>query len=103
MSFLYAFPVLGSASTSFSYGVDSPGGPRAGRGPRGFDGGPHRIVFLARPREALHVVLDVLAIRGFQQTEPDDLPGVVAEDLADRHEVPEALRHLLLLEGDKAI
>src|SRR5207249_38511 len=52
---------------------------------------------------AFRIALDVFAVRGFQQTETDHFSGVVAEDLADRHEVPEALRHLLPLEGDEPV
>src|SRR2546426_894879 len=88
---------------SLDQGRDFSGGPGAGRGPGGLDGRPHRIVLLPRPREAFRIVLDVFAVRGFQQTETDHFSGVVAEDLADRHEVPEALRHLLPLEGDEPV
>src|SRR5439155_22133227 len=66
-------------------------------------GSPHSIVDLPRRLDTLRNVLDVFAVRVFQQTETDHLSGRVAEDLADGHEVPEALRHLLPLEGDEPV
>src|SRR2546425_215695 len=90
-------------SGAFDEGRDLSSGPRAGRGPRGLDRGPHRIVFLPRSGEARCVVFDVLAVRGLQQTESDDFAGIITEDLADRHEVPEALGHLFSLQRDEAI
>src|SRR5439155_1253900 len=71
--------------------------------PRGGDRRAHRGPFNLGPGESRLVVLDVLAVVGLQETEPDDLAGVVPQDLPDRHEVPEALRHLLPLQGEEAV
>src|SRR5438445_1501638 len=92
-----------TVSGAFDEGRDLSSGPRAGRGPRGFNRGLHRIVFLARPGEARRVVFDVLAVRGLEQAEPDDFAGIILEDLADRHEVPEALGHLFPLQRDETV
>src|SRR5438132_7999348 len=70
--------------------------------PRGGDGGAHRGPLDLGPGESRLVVLDVLAV-GLQETEPDDFAGVVPQDLPDRHEVPEAFRHLLPLQGEEAV
>src|SRR5439155_17919819 len=55
----------------------------------------HRPPFPLRPPEEGFVVLDVLAIAALQQTEPDDFSWIIPQDLPDRHEFTEALRHLL--------
>src|SRR5439155_1557219 len=116
MSFLYAFPDFGSAMTALNSAMESLGercvhaglSHKTSAGPLPDDGIGHRsrgqrLGFLARPGEALRVVLDVLAIRSFQQTEADDLSRIIAKDLTDRHEVPEALRHLLPLQRHEAV
>src|SRR3989475_4970563 len=92
-----------TVSSAFDEGLDLSSGPGAGRGPRGLDRGLHRIVFLARPGEARCVVFDVLAVWGLQQAESNDFAGIIAEDLANRHEVPEALGHLFPLQRDEAV
>src|SRR5437879_308816 len=71
--------------------------------PRGGDRRAHRGPLDLGPGESRLVVLDVLAVVGLQETEPDDFAGVVAQDLPNRHEVPEALRHLLPLQGEEAV
>src|SRR5205823_11717052 len=50
---------------------------------------------------SLHDALPILG--SFQQTEADDLSRVIAKDLADRHKVPQALRHLLPLQRHEAV
>src|SRR5437016_5502391 len=71
--------------------------------PRGGDRRAHRRPLDLGPGESRLVVLDVLAVVGLQETEPDDFAGVVPQDLPDRHEVPEALRHLLPLQGEESV
>src|SRR5256886_2687602 len=71
--------------------------------PRGGDRRAHRGPLDLGPGESRLVVLDVLAVVGLQETEPDDFAGVVPQDLPDRHEVPEALRHLLPLQGEEPV
>src|SRR3989440_2139751 len=71
--------------------------------PRGGDRRAHRGPLDLGPGESRLVVLDVRAVVGLQETEPDDFAGVVPQDLPDRHEVPEALRHLLPLQGEEPV
>src|SRR5438876_1935731 len=83
--------------------VDRSARPRAGRSLRGVDRCAHRVVLLLRPREAGMVVLDVFAVWGLEEAESDDFPREIAQDLTNRDEVPEALRHLLALECNEAV
>src|SRR2546430_1427571 len=65
--------------------------PAPASAPRGGDPRAHRGPLDLGPGESRLVVLDVLAVVGLQETEPDDFPGVVLQDLPDRHEISEAL------------
>src|SRR5437867_8334535 len=71
--------------------------------PRGRNRRAHRGPLDPGPAESRLVVLDVLAVVGLQETEPDDFAWVVAQDLPDRQEVTEALRHLLPLQGEEPV
>src|SRR3972149_4134306 len=82
-------------------GVPLPARPPPVRGPGPPDLGEHRVVLLLGPAKALPVVLDVLPVVGLEEAQAHDLARIVPEDLPDRHEVPEALRHLLPLDRDE--
>src|SRR5439155_19713585 len=75
-------------------GGDRSVGPGSPRGLGRRDRRAHRPPLPLRSPEEGFVVLDVLAIVALQQTEPDDFSWIIPQDLPDRHEVTEALRHL---------
>src|SRR3972149_1086212 len=53
--------------------------------------------------ETVRVVLDILSVVFLQEAKPHDLTAPLREHVADRHEVAEGLRHLLLLDLQEAI
>src|SRR2546428_622081 len=106
MSFLYAFPVFGSAMTALNSAIDSLGERCVHAGLSHKTSAVRLPPCPSRRRFSLQCKVGKsprISPHSRYTSTTARFPGVVAEDLTDRHEVPEALRQLLPLEGDEPV